>query len=246
MAGKICGHGSPFCSLVGALHLHCYPSLLFRWPSHSGSPSPLQFVTFSCVPNLASPDKLEGLSSCLSILGIDLDSVRLQVQLSIDKGKGERIVTLLESWSSKRFCKQWELESLIGQLHHACKIALQGRTLAHRMINLLCTFRWDDHPLRLNFTWTSLCGLNFSIGEMGSASSWCQNGPPSLIFNFPWMPVTLLRNDLKNDILECLFVEISKPRSTPFVVGTWYRPPSLPPNLYSEFEKVIFTWWFQL
>ena len=28
-------------------------------------------------------------------------------------------------------------------------------------------------------------------------------------------------------------------RSAPFVVGTWYRPPSSPPNLFSEFEKVI-------
>ncbi|CAH3182838.1 unnamed protein product, partial [Porites lobata] len=33
---------------------------------------------------------------------------------------------------------------------------------------------------------------------------------------------------------ESLFVEISKPRSTPFLVGTWYRPPSSPPNLFSE------------
>ena len=47
-----------------------------------------------------------------------------------------------------------------------------------------------------------------------------------------------IRNDLSNDLLECLFVEISKPRSTPFVVGTWYRPPSSPLNLYSEFENV--------
>ena len=48
-----------------------------------------------------------------------------------------------------------------------------------------------------------------------------------------------IRNDLNNDHLECLFVEISKPRSTPFLVGTWYRPPSSPPNFFSEFEKVI-------
>ena len=48
-----------------------------------------------------------------------------------------------------------------------------------------------------------------------------------------------IRNDLNNDLLECLFVEISKPRSTPFLVGTWYRPPSSPPNLFSEFENVI-------
>ena len=48
-----------------------------------------------------------------------------------------------------------------------------------------------------------------------------------------------IRDDLNNDELECLFVEISKPRSTPFLVGTWYRPPSSPPDLFGEFEKVI-------
>ncbi|KAK2557585.1 hypothetical protein P5673_020346 [Acropora cervicornis] len=31
-------------------------------------------------------------------------------------------------------------------------------------------------------------------------------------------------NDLSND--ECLFLDISKPQSTPFLVGTWHRPPS--------------------
>ena len=46
-------------------------------------------------------------------------------------------------------------------------------------------------------------------------------------------------DDLNNDKLEYLFVEISKPRSTPFIVGTWYRPPSSPPDLFDEFEKVI-------
>ena len=53
-------------------------------------------------------------------------------------------------WSGKRFCRRRELESLIGHLHHACKIAPQGRTFLRRMIDLLCTFRRDDHPIRLN------------------------------------------------------------------------------------------------
>ena len=38
-----------------------------------------------------------------------------------------------------------------------------------------------------------------------------------------------IRDDLNNDDLECLIVEISKPRSSAFVVGTWYRPPNSPP-----------------
>ena len=39
---------------------------------------------------------------------------------------------------------------MIGYLHHACKVAPQGRTFLRRMINLLCAFRRDDHPIRLN------------------------------------------------------------------------------------------------
>ena len=48
-----------------------------------------------------------------------------------------------------------------------------------------------------------------------------------------------IRNDLNSDNLECLFIEIRKPRSIPFLVGTWYRPPSSSPNLFSEFENII-------
>ena len=95
-----------------------------------------------------NPDKLEGPSTCLTILGIELDSVRLQARLP--DNKRVRIISLLEAWSTKQFCKRKELESLIGHLHHACKIAPQGRTFLRRMIDLLCAFRRDDHPLRLN------------------------------------------------------------------------------------------------
>ena len=89
------------------------------------------------------PDKLEGPATCLTILGIELDSDRLQARLPTEKK--DRIVALLEEWSTERFCKRQELESLIGHLHHICKVAPQGR-----MIDLLCAFRLDDHPIRLN------------------------------------------------------------------------------------------------
>ena len=94
------------------------------------------------------PDKLEGPSTCLTILGIELDSIELQARLP--ENKCASIVSLLDLWSSKRYCRRKELESLIGHLHHACKVAPQGRTFLRRMINLLCAFRWDDHPIRLN------------------------------------------------------------------------------------------------
>ena len=94
------------------------------------------------------PDKVEGPATCLTILGIELDSNMRQARLPTEKR--DRIVALLEEWSTKRFCKMRELESLIGHLHHACKVAPQGRTFLRRMIDLLCAFRLDDHPIRLN------------------------------------------------------------------------------------------------
>ena len=94
------------------------------------------------------PDKLEGPSTCLSILGIELDSMTLQARLPSEKG--DRIVVLLQEWAGKWFCKCRELEYLIGHLHHVCKVAPQGRTFLRCRINLLCAFRQDDHPICLN------------------------------------------------------------------------------------------------
>ena len=71
------------------------------------------------------PDKLQGPSTCLHILGIELDSKTLQARFPTKKR--ERIIALPGTWSGKRFCRQHELESLSGNLHHACKIAPQGR-----------------------------------------------------------------------------------------------------------------------
>ena len=94
------------------------------------------------------PDKVEGPSTCLTVLGIELDSLALQGRLPRDKI--ERIVAPLEFWPVKLLCSKKGLESLIGALHHACKVISQGHTFIRRMINFLSAFRRDDHPIRLN------------------------------------------------------------------------------------------------
>ena len=94
------------------------------------------------------PDKLEGPSTRLTVLGIELDSLLLEARLPQEKF--HRIHTLLVSWSLKRHCTRKELESLIGNLQHACKVVPSGRTFLRRMVNLLSAFRRDDHPIRLN------------------------------------------------------------------------------------------------
>lgn len=48
-----------------------------------------------------------------------------------------------------------------------------------------------------------------------------------------------VRNDLNMDTLENLCLEIQKPRSKPFVVSMWYRPPDPSIGIFSPFETLI-------
>ena len=48
-----------------------------------------------------------------------------------------------------------------------------------------------------------------------------------------------LHADLSPNNLEFLTVEITRPRSKPFLVSTWYRPPQSSPDLFSTFERIF-------
>ena len=48
-----------------------------------------------------------------------------------------------------------------------------------------------------------------------------------------------LRNDLSEEALENLCLEIRKPKSKPFVVVTWYKPPDSPIGIFSHFENLV-------
>ena len=39
--------------------------------------------------------------------------------------------------------------------------------------------------------------------------------------------------------IECLTIEISRPRSKPFLVSTWYRSPQSSPDLFAVFKRVV-------
>ena len=104
-----------------------------------------------CLSQLGIPlhqDKFEGPSTCLTVIGIELDLLLLQARLP--KDKFDSTTALLAQRSHKHFCKCKDLESLIGHLQHACKVAPQGCSFLCRMINLLCTFRRSDHTFHLN------------------------------------------------------------------------------------------------
>ena len=92
-------------------------------------------------------DKCEGPSTCLTFLGIELDTETRTLRLPRDKLA--RILDTLEMWQEKKVCRRKELESLVGLLHHACKIVRPGRSFLRCMIALLSTAN-DRHVIRLN------------------------------------------------------------------------------------------------
>lgn len=92
------------------------------------------------------PDKVEGPSTCLTVLGIELDSLALQGRLPRDKF--ERIVALLESWSVGRHCSKKELEFLISH----CEFFIS----------------WDRLSFLLSPIWASLPDFSVSSDAAGA------------------------------------------------------------------------------
>lgn len=48
-----------------------------------------------------------------------------------------------------------------------------------------------------------------------------------------------VRNDLVVANLEIIVIEVHKPKSKPFLVSTWYRPPGSPSDLFRDFELFL-------
>ena len=93
-------------------------------------------------------DKLEGPTSCLTFLGIEIDTGTGSLRLTQDKLN--RTLILLEQWADKKSCTKRELESLIGSPRNACKVIRPGRSFLRRMIDLLHIPQRPGHHVRLN------------------------------------------------------------------------------------------------
>ena len=76
------------------------------------------------------PGKCVGPLTCLTVLGIELDSVQQSARLPEDKLAA--LQELIQLWRNRRWCTRRQLESLIGHLHHAAKVVWPGRTFLRR------------------------------------------------------------------------------------------------------------------
>lgn len=92
--------------------------------------------------------KSEGPASSLTFLGIEIDSVAMELRLPADKLT--QLQTLLMQWRGKKACTKRELLSIIGSLSHACKVVRPGRSFLRRLIDLAKLATRPHHHLRLS------------------------------------------------------------------------------------------------
>jgi len=80
-------------------------------------------------------DKTEGPTTCLTFLGIELDTLALQARLPASKLLELQQLTALWVSKSKRTASVKELQSLAGMLNFACQVVRPGRFFLRRLIN---------------------------------------------------------------------------------------------------------------
>ncbi len=92
--------------------------------------------------------KEEGPSEVLTFLGMEIDSVKMEVRLPQEKLTEMR--ALLARWRGMKSCKRRDLELLVGSLNHACKAVRPGRAFKRRLQDLMTTVERDGRRVRLN------------------------------------------------------------------------------------------------
>ena len=79
-----------------------------------------------------APHKTVGPSTCLVFLGIEIDTIAMELRLPQEKL--HKLQELLQEWQLKKTCTRHSLESLLGYLNHACKVVRPGRSFIGRLI----------------------------------------------------------------------------------------------------------------
>ena len=95
-----------------------------------------------------APSKVEGPSTVLTFLGIEIDSSAQELRLPAEKLR--RLNSMLAEWLRKRSATKRELQSLIGLLNHAATVVPPGRTFIRQIIETMKIPRKQFQRVRLN------------------------------------------------------------------------------------------------
>ena len=86
-------------------------------------------------------------TTCLTFLGIEVDTIQLEICLPQDKL--QRVKQMINDWMGQKAARRHELESLLGLLQHAVKVVSLGRRFVRRTIQTLTGVKKRDHHVRL-------------------------------------------------------------------------------------------------
>ena len=92
--------------------------------------------------------KLSPAATVTRFLGIEVDSVEMELRLP--KDKLAKLLKILESFIRRRKATKLELEGLGGILAHCCKVIHGGRTFSRRLYDLIASAKRNHHKVRLN------------------------------------------------------------------------------------------------
>ena len=93
-------------------------------------------------------NKIDGPTTQLSFLGIEMDTLSFQLRLPV--AKLSALKSLIAQWQTKRRCSKRDLQSLLGHLNHAASVIGPGRTVLRGLIDLLPSMAAPHHRVRLN------------------------------------------------------------------------------------------------
>ena len=95
-----------------------------------------------------APEKTEGPTTSMSLLGVKLDTESMELRLP--QKKLVKLRELGEKWRRRKACTKQELQLLAGYLNHACKVIKLGHRFLRGVFGLLSRFKRTDHIIRLN------------------------------------------------------------------------------------------------
>lgn len=134
---------------IGAI-LHLLDDFLLVAPSAELCQKQLKLFLSLCeylgIP--MAPEKTCGPATTMSFAGIELDSVRLEARLPLDKI--EKCKSLISHFLSRKKVSLKEVQSLTGLLNFACSVIRPGRAFLRRLIDLTLGIQSAHHYIRLN------------------------------------------------------------------------------------------------
>lgn len=96
------------------------------------------------------PSKTEGPTHCLTFLGIEIDTVAMEMRLS--KKRITELLTLLTSWDDTLQINRAQLATLIGKLMFATYVVRPGRAFLKRLISLLLSLKDGEQKFGMSHT----------------------------------------------------------------------------------------------